>query len=244
MYKIRELVTADIHGNYKAFKQVLQLSRFDYDADLLICLGDTADGYPDIVECFDELLKIKNLIYIMGNHDFWLYEWLKFGASPLIWTEQGGRATLKSYIERAEQDGLETQKKHLRLLERAKDYYLDDKNRLFVHGGFDWHTPIEDNEPYFLRWDRHAYATAHMWDTKKEDNHFKDYKEVYVGHTATNYSYHNQRISTIPLQLTNLWAMDQGAGYRGKLSLMDINTKEYWQSDNADILYPKDKGRF
>jgi serine/threonine protein phosphatase 1 len=41
-----------------------------------------------------------------------------------------------------------------------------------------------------------------------------------------------------PLHLGNLWALDQGAGWGGKLTLMDVNTHEYWQSDPVSTLYP------
>jgi len=246
---MRRLVLGDVHGAYKALIQVFEKSEFNYNSDMLICLGDVADGWPDVVECFDELLKIKNLIYIIGNHDFWLYEWLKFGASPMIWTEQGGKATIASYINRTKKDGLETQKKHLKLLEYAPSYYITEDNILFVHGGLDWHKPIEDNEPYDLMWDRKAYQTAWMWEFYRrthptdEQNYFRDYKEVYVGHTTTNYSFGKQEATDKPLNLMNLWNLDQGVGYKGKLSLMDIDTKEYWQSDYSLDLYPNNRGR-
>lgn len=36
---------------------------------------------------------------------------------------------------------------------------------------------------------------------------------------------------------------DVHGGYKGKLTIMDIDTKEFWQSDFLDILYPDDLGR-
>ena len=75
----RRFCIGDIHGAYKALMQVLKLSDFDYDSDELICLGDVADSWSQVPECFDELLKIKNLVYIMGNHDEWLLDWFKIG---------------------------------------------------------------------------------------------------------------------------------------------------------------------
>jgi serine/threonine protein phosphatase 1 len=32
--------------------------------------------------------------------------------------------------------------------------------------------------------------------------------------------------------------MDTGAGWAGKLTIMDVQTKEYWQSDPVQSLYP------
>lgn len=41
----------------------------------------------------------------------------------------------------------------------------------------------------------------------------------------------------------NVWNIDTGAGWSGKLTIMDIDTKEYWQSDFVKELYPDEKGR-
>ena len=67
--KRRRFVVGDIHGAHKALVQCLKRSNFNYEEDELICLGDVADGWTEVPELFDELLKIKKLIYIMGNHD-------------------------------------------------------------------------------------------------------------------------------------------------------------------------------
>jgi serine/threonine protein phosphatase 1 len=36
----------------------------------------------------------------------------------------------------------------------------------------------------------------------------------------------------------NLIDLDTGAGWNGKLIIMDINSKQYWQSDSVLDLYP------
>ena len=48
---------------------------------------------------------------------------------------------------------------------------------------------------------------------------------------------------TVPMNRCNVWNLDTGAGYRGKLTIMDIDSKEYWQSDMAILLYPNESGR-
>ena len=37
--------------------------------------------------------------------------------------------------------------------------------------------------------------------------------------------------------------VDTGAAFTGKLSCLDIETKEFWQSDKLQTLYPDEKGR-
>ena len=66
---MKRYVVGDIHGNYKALKQVLKRSKFDYEKDELIIIGDVVDGYNCSFEVVEELLKIKNRIFIIGNHD-------------------------------------------------------------------------------------------------------------------------------------------------------------------------------
>ena len=65
-----------------------------------------------------------------------------------------------------------------------------------------------------------------------------DFKEVFIGHTSTQFWKEDK-----PMNAANIWNLDTGGGFKGKISIMDINTKEYWQSDNGDILYPEFKGR-
>lgn len=88
-------VIGDIHGAYKALLQCLERSDFDYENDTLIQLGDVCDGWSETYECVEELLKIKNLIPIRGNHDAILLEWMSKGQHPWSWL-QGGYGTKKS----------------------------------------------------------------------------------------------------------------------------------------------------
>ena len=243
----------DIHGALRAMKQVFEAAGFDYQANRLICLGDVADGWPEVRQSFDELLKIKDLVYIIGNHDWWLLQWFKTGMKKSIWTSQGGRASLDSYMELPDDQRKNTISRHQDFLERAVYYHVDDQNRAFVHGGFDWHRPIDDQFPAagemsIYTWDRHMLSTAWYWKTSADriskssdpgDFSFRGYKEIFIGHTTTS----RFDPTLKPLQLGNLWALDQGGGWEGKLTLMDVDTHEYWQSDVVTELYPGVRGR-
>ena len=64
------------------------------------------------------------------------------------------------------------------------------------------------------------------------------YHEIYIGHTpTTNYN------SFEPMHAANIWNVDTGVAFSGKLTGMDIDTKAYLQSDNIRDLYPDEKGR-
>lgn len=213
----------DIHGAYRALKQVLERASFDYEKDTLISLGDTADGWTETAECFEELLKIKNLIYVKGNHDSWLQHWLENGKQPRVWTMQGGQNTILSYMKHPE-----LKESHKQFLKKVPYYYLDKKNRLFVHGGIDFNYSLEEQDKMYMMWDRHL-VNEYLYDIIPEDK----YKEIYLGHTSI-YGW-----SKVPVCHGDIWCMDTGAGWEGVLSMMDINSKKVFQSDIVAELYPE-----
>jgi serine/threonine protein phosphatase 1 len=64
------------------------------------------------------------------------------------------------------------------------------------------------------------------------------YDEIYIGHTPVT------RIGeTTPVQKANVWNVDTGAAFKGPLTIMDIDTKEFWQSEPLDQLYFDERGR-
>ena len=218
----------DTHGGYRSLKQVLERSKFDYEKDKLICLGDFADGWTETFECFEEIFKIKNLVYVRGNHDQWLKDWLKEGKQPMVWTLQGGKNTIDSYMK---QDPREW-KRHLDFLKKTKQWYVDDQNRIFVHGGISQKgTPIEECDKQFIMWDRE------LWDKRHQEISIEPYSEAFVGHTSI------WRFSHNPICFNKVWFLDTGGGWEGKLTLMDVDSKEFFQSDIVLELYPECRGR-
>jgi putative phosphoesterase len=59
---------SDIHGNYTAFKAVLEDIKTQ-NVDEYICLGDTVTMGPQPKECLAELRNLK-CTFIKGNHDY------------------------------------------------------------------------------------------------------------------------------------------------------------------------------
>ena len=234
---MKRFVIGDIHGNIKALKQCLSKSNFDYNQDKLIVLGDTCDGIPFVKDCFDELLKIKNLIHILGNHGDWTMEWYT-NKSPVkcpedIWYNQGGKQTIKSY------GGIlgEMPTEHLNILKNSPLYYIEDEKYLFVHGGID---PNQKNINIQTRdtllWDRDLIEFAKGKHYQKPNYKYGGWERIYVGHTTTEYYK-----SIEPLKFCNVQMLDTGAGWSGKLTIMDIDTNEFWQSDLVKDLYPNIK---
>ncbi len=238
----KRFVIGDIHGAHKALVQCLEQSGFNYEEDLLISLGDVADGWTEVPETFDELLKVKNLVYVIGNHDLWLLDWFETGRAPHIWLSQGGKNTWVAYKRLIEEGDTTRSIQHENLLKNAKNYYVLN-NKLFVHGGYNWHVPIDQTPEYNLVWDRNMWNAAMYWQRQADKglklDQVKEYDEIFIGHTTTS------RVDETlkPVHASNVWNVDQGAGWEGKLTIMDIDSKEYWHSDIVKDLYPEVKGR-
>lgn len=66
--------TSDIHIDFKPNRDWLgQLSRHDYQDDVLILAGDISDSISHIANAFKQLSSVfKYVLYIPGNHDLWV----------------------------------------------------------------------------------------------------------------------------------------------------------------------------
>lgn len=240
---MKTLVIGDIHGGLKALLQVFEKAKVT-SKDTLIFLGDYVDGWSEsaqLVQYLIELNQKQKCIFIKGNHDVWCHEWLlDFDNDNPVWYKNGGKETIESYIN--SEYNIE---EHLVFFKELKNYYVDSKNRLFIHAGFSSMKGPE-NEVYHTnyRWDRTLWEMAVVMDKKVKEhsalypNRLKLYSEIYIGHTPTiHYNF------DIPMQGINVWNIDTGAAFTGKLSIMDIDTKQFWQSDPLPSLYPKERGR-
>ena len=234
---MKTFTMGDIHGSHKGMVQALERCGFDYKKDKLVQLGDVCDGWPETPECIEELKKITNLVQIIGNHDYWTIAWLEFGAIHQMWDIQGGQATIDAYLKRKP----ELREPHLEFWRKGVYKYIDDENRIFVHGGFYRGIDIKVQLIENLMWDRSLATKAVSGRTSG----FKvnEYKEVYLGHTTVNSFKGKDLVPNEPIIGGNVILMDTGGGWEGVVTIMDIDTKEFWSSDLCKELYPNDKGR-
>jgi len=231
---MRKFAIGDIHGGLKALDQCLERSKFNINEDKLISIGDVVDGWSESIESIRRLSEVKNLVYVLGNHDLMFIDYLVTGEDKPIWTMQGGRATLESLKRNG---GDHIKEEILRFFERG-NYYHEEDNKLFVHGGYYHKEPIEDQEIETITWDRTLWQNAQMWEYTGAKI---KYDEVFIGHTSTPYT-HGNKGNFEPQKKYKIWNLDQGAGWEGVLTIMDIDTKEYWQSDKVSDLYQNEKG--
>lgn len=251
----------DIHGAARAVEQCLQLVAFDRDNDRLIQLGDICDGFSESYEAAEILMEIKNLIAIQGNHDCWLSNYLKTGRASSLWSGQGGRATLLSYARNAER-GDDFHSRHNAFYSCQVTHYLDEKGRMFVHGGMPmgYSTPEGEDPIEYLAslkkatgdgvemtemcWDRDFLQSAMAIEldqflyTERRENYLEVATladEFFVGHTALRSEY--------PTKFDKVWAMDTNCGWGGPLTIMNVDTHEIFQSEPAASLYPGEQSR-
>lgn len=243
---MRTLVIGDIHGGFKALQQVLLKAQVK-TSDTLIFLGDYVDGWsesPQLINFLIELGTKQKCVFIRGNHDQLFLDWLQTNNDDIdegMWYKHGGEATVLSY----QNVSSSVITRHITFLQSLQDYYIDSQNRLFVHAGFtNMNGVTEEYFPKLLYWDRTLWETALALDlelpvtSKCYPKRFTLYHEVYLGHTPVT------RVGeTTPVNKANVWNIDTGAAFTGLLTIMDVNNKNFWQSDPLPSLYPDEKGR-
>ena len=218
---MKRFVIGDIHGRVNALEQCLERAGFSFENDLLICLGDVCDRGSFVKESFDLLLQIKNLKYILGNHDKWFLDWASNRVEDPFWIFNGGKRTIGSYNGTVPDS-------HVDLLKNAPWYYVLE-NKLFVHAGLNPKKPLEKQTEDDLMWSRN-FVRAALDDRERGVNRkLTSYDEVYLGHTpTTNFDKYEE-----PIFINGVWLMDTGAGWGDKLTIMNIDTNEFWQSDKS-----------
>ena len=259
----RVLAVGDIHGGLRALRDVLYKCGYDSKTDDLIFLGDYVDGWPESADVVDFIIGLKekirfemrhpdSIICLEGNHDQWIKEFLTYGTIHPDWLENGGKTTLSSYetfwqLRGKDQESMDA---HRDFYNSLHNYYIDKDGRAFVHAGCDSEQGVQKTFDYTRKWDRI------MWNRVLSGKIVKAHKELFIGHTTTT-SYickphypeaqeKGQEIGkyiSVPINRQNVWNLDTGGGWDGKLTIMDVNTKEYWQSEFVYKLYPECEGR-
>jgi serine/threonine protein phosphatase 1 len=240
---MRTLVIGDIHGGLRALHQIFERAQIT-TKDRLIFLGDYVDGWSESPAVLDFLIQLQAThacIFIRGNHDALLCEWLRESKDNLMWYRHGGESTVNAYAKIA----AHTKQKHVAFLQSLENYYLDEQNRLFVHAGFTNMNGVAfEHFPKLFYWERTLWEMALALDKNLNPDsalypkRLKLYKEIYIGHTPVT-----QIGENTPIQMASVWNVDTGAAFKGPLTVLDVDTKKYWQSDPLPDLYPDQIGR-
>lgn len=240
---MQTFVIGDLHGGLKALKDVLKKVPYK-PQDLFIFLGDYVDGWSDSAKLIDFLMvfsKNQPCVFLRGNHDELLCSYLKTNTYNEMWLKHGGQSSLDAYKT------LSSKKKeeHISFLESLDNYYLDKQNRLFVHAGFTNLKGVTvEHFQKLLYWDRTLWEMALALNPRlkvTDENYpprLKMYHEIFIGHSAVT-----KINETTPQQRANVWNVDTGAAFKGPVSVLEIETKTFWQSKAVYLHYPEEEGR-
>lgn len=232
-------VTADIHGEYDKFIQILDRIKLK-DTDTLYILGDVLDRGPHPVKCLLKLMEIPNAIPIVGNHELMALDCLDFLRKEITddsiaeldaimldnistWQINGSESTINEFrrLDKETQD---------EVIEYIRDFLLYEeltiggKNYLLVHSGIGNFSPGKDIEEYSLHdlvWTRADYNIRY----------FDDDTYVVSGHTPTQVIEGNPKPGYI-YRHNNHIAIDCGACFPGgRLACICLDTGKEYYSD-------------
>lgn len=232
----KTFVVGDIHGRVQALLQVLKLCNYEND-DLLIVLGDLGDKYT-IKGVLDILVNI-NCIFIIGNHDILFIK-------NMIDDERLRSSLPESHISFIskgklyhEQDnmlfvhaGIEPNKK---LNEQSEQTLTNDRDLIT----FAQHNIVGKYHKVFIgHTSTQSIERGHVNFLCRDCNHNSDRAIKNVTQIPNNPICSNCKSKNIfqslgctkPLKIGNVYCLDTGAAWDGKLTIMDIKTNQYWQS--------------
>ena len=126
---------------------------------------------------------------------------------------------------------------HANFFHRGKVFYVDERNRLFVHAGINVAKKLSEHnieDCVFSKrmWKALQKEEMNTVSFQLNDETYVSNQSVFIGHAQTSYKHPDLK----PVCKGNVWNLDQGAGRNGKLTIMNVDTKEYWQSDRVDTL--------
>lgn len=128
-------VMSDIHGEADRFHAMLAKVQFSSD-DTLFILGDVIDRGPDGISLLLEIMRMPNVVMLMGNHEYMMLQYLSPNASSTDirrWNRNGNAPTLAAYL-RLEAETQQEILYYLRTRLSNITIEVDGKKYHLVHG--------------------------------------------------------------------------------------------------------------
>src|SRR5690606_39399624 len=185
----------------------------------------------ELAEVLIEFTKHFTCIFVKGNHDEWVRQFITEGIIDEGWCQHGGERTIQG-LDELKANNLENYNFISDIVKTSVDFFIDEENNLFIHGGYRSEDGVgnEYNESVYY-WDRSLWSKALRWEAvgRRENQQLPKflakYNEIFIGHTPVI------SIGTSkPVNAANVWNLDTGAGHFGYITAMNINTRTYFQS--------------
>ncbi len=221
-------VISDIHGQYAAYRQLLDRISLGPE-DTLYVLGDVVDRGPHPIRVLQDMMARPNVVPLVGNHELSALTCLRLLATEITeeslarldstrleilleWLEDGGQSTMEEFAQ------LSTQEKqdvldYLGEFSLYEELTVAGQDFLLVHGGlghFSPAKPLEDYTPEELLFDRPDYTRVYFPD-----------RYLVTGHTPTRLIPQNPRPDAI-YQANRHIAIDCGCCFGGKLGALRL----------------------
>ena len=232
-------VISDIHGEYDKFMELLELIKFS-DSDTLYILGDILDRGPHPIKVMLKLMKMPNVIPLVGNHEVMAIDCLRFLMKEITessisdidrymlekllnWEYNGCKTTLAEFNS----VGRETRQA---IVDYIKDFSLYEKveaggrKYLLVHAGLGNFRPDRALYEYDLN--------ELVWE--RPDYNVRYFKNMYTvtGHTPTELIKDNDSPGYIYRKEGHI-AIDCGACFGGRLAALCLDTDEEFYSSGG-----------
>lgn len=222
-------IISDIHGCKKQYLELLEKIKFS-EQDHLYILGDSVDRGEDSIEVLRYIMKQKNVTYILGNHDYILYLFIKKAGLNLdnfendeirwsfkFWQYDGGLPTIEGFLALSEYE----RKEIYEFIENANVYdeiEHEGKRYILSHAGimnFEEEKPLEE----------YSYDNFFEGRMDYDTRYFQDENTYIVsGHTPTVYLRKDRK--PLVFQENGHIAIDCGCVYGGNLAAFCIETGE------------------
>lgn len=226
-------VVSEIHGNSTSLEVILNrifpLRIYKGQEDIVVFLGDYVDGNKDGNKVLDQLINLKQeynerVIILKGNHEELFLRALDNEKDFDYWCDQGGRSTIKGYLERSNQNTNEysipqnrlkdiVPAEHIQFVKSMQANYIHEEY-FFMHGGFDYKRSIKETTDSTFVFDYNASKYMKQCIKEKVEPVLDDY--VFVG--AHNY------MSKIPF-VSQKYIM-LGGSAPSELLVLELNSME------------------
>ena len=221
----RVYAIGDIHGRVDLLEALHRDIRADADAhpadrQVLVYVGDYVDRGPDSRGVLEMLIEDPlpgfERIYLMGNHEAYLLQFLEDTSVVRAWLMNGGDATLRSFgldpfgstegrqrpqwLQERLRESLRPEEEAF--LRNLRPYHIEG-DYIFVHAGVRPGVPLDAQDPYDMMWIREPFI-----------NSGEDFGKVVVhGHTPFQQ----------PDRRANRIGIDTGAVYGGALTALVLD---------------------
>ena len=261
----RRFVMSDIHGCYNAFMNILKQIHFSKD-DVLYIIGDMIDRGPDSISVLKYIHEHKNIIPMMGNHEWMMlqnidggeyyYSWDSNGNFELdTWltsrmiSEETNRKAMFNHKEPLYKRTYKPEAEKLIAWIRKLPYWIELDDYILVHAGWDgiidgWYLEEnKDKNPTFEDFIKTQSLFDIVWARYEfyEVDHTKLIeklcgKKKLIVFGHTTTSHHFDRNAKIKHWPDKI-NIDCGCAYGGNLACLNLDTMEEYYAKEPDEGY-------